>query len=322
MPSSALSLARYPKAGAVGGRLIREVIAFLRAQGVSLPLTSHILIATSGGLDSVALAHLMIHFGRKILSPSQISLLHINHQWRGKASDEDEAFVRALGSRWKVSVISRRLTPPSAKTRHSWEAVAREGRQTVYCEEAARFGEADVMTAHHADDLAETVLWRLCTGASQTHGGGILFQSGVEIRPLLTIRKTQLREYLLEVGESFHEDETNSSPRFLRAQMRAALMPELERLFSRAVEHLGDLARAAQAERGTKGECKDELSAPLFLLRAAGLKARRSHFDLISQKRVAKNSGCRQIQLPKGWKLTHSEEKLDQGRERWILEQI
>src|SRR4051812_30738153 len=101
----------YPKPGPVGGRLIREVISFLKKQNFQLPITSHILIGVSGGSDSVGLAHLLSHFGRRIVSPSQITLLHVNHGWRGKESDLDEAFVKDLGNRWGVPVVTHKLKP-------------------------------------------------------------------------------------------------------------------------------------------------------------------------------------------------------------------
>src|SRR4051812_45912614 len=85
----------YPKPGPVGGRLIRTMIATLREAGVVLPITSDILCAVSGGADSLALAHLLAHYGRRIVPRprEQLTLLHINHGWRGRASNADARFV-------------------------------------------------------------------------------------------------------------------------------------------------------------------------------------------------------------------------------------
>src|SRR5690242_13334001 len=111
----------YPKPGAVGGKLIREVVQFLKEQGVRLPIDSDILIGVSGGSDSVALAHLLLKYGRRILSPKQVAILHINHGWRGSESDEDEAFVKALGVRFRVPVHVEKGTPPKTGSGKSWE---------------------------------------------------------------------------------------------------------------------------------------------------------------------------------------------------------
>src|SRR6185437_14954045 len=94
MPRKGTQLLRYPKPGPVGGRIIRQVIADLRKAGLDLPITSDILIAVSGGSDSMALAQLVLRYGRRISAPGKIGLLHVNHGWRGKASLKDEQHVR------------------------------------------------------------------------------------------------------------------------------------------------------------------------------------------------------------------------------------
>jgi tRNA(Ile)-lysidine synthase len=121
----------YPQPGPVGGRLIREVIALLKDHQISLPLNSHILIASSGGLDSTALGLLISKYGRRIAHKGGMSLLHINHGWRGVESDEDEQFVRGLGEQWGLPVIVRRMSelPPSESLGQSAEDLARRQRK-------------------------------------------------------------------------------------------------------------------------------------------------------------------------------------------------
>src|SRR4051794_22839086 len=80
------------KPGPTGGALIRTVVGFLRQFQIQLPIDSHILIAVSGGADSVGLAHLLVHYGRRVIDRSKIRLLHINHGWRADESDQDEDF--------------------------------------------------------------------------------------------------------------------------------------------------------------------------------------------------------------------------------------
>jgi tRNA(Ile)-lysidine synthetase-like protein len=330
----------YAKAGPLGGRLIREVVAFLRSQNISLPLSSHILIATSGGSDSVGLAHLLVHYGRRIIDRSQISLVHVNHGWRGVESNRDEDFVESLGRDWSVPVISHRVKPPSLESTESWEELARAQRKKIFAADAKKKN-AVIFTGHQADDLAETVLWRLFTGAAKTHGGGVAFQHGVEFRPLLKTRKTLIQAYLREVGVSFKEDSTNFSERFMRARMRTRLMPEAEKLFPRMVDHLVTLALGAQKQNHeTVSEGKSqEISSremPEILFEAAGLKPRRSHLELISEKLVAKQPWYGEIHLPGGWKLIRDRgklgkkissnssyrQKIEHPVERWILEKI
>lgn len=285
--------APYPKPGAVGGRLIRQVISVLRNAEVPLPLsTSHILIATSGGVDSIALALLLAKYGRRVVGASSLELLHVNHGWRGKESDADERFVKAFGKKLGLTVHASRLQAPKPDGR-SWEEVAREERKAIY----ARFAKqrnAVILTGHHADDLAETLLWRLFTGAFGSHGGGIGVQHGVEIRPFLQIRKRDLQKFLEEERQTWREDRTNVEGRFLRSKMRMRLMPIVEELFPRSVEHLVKVALEAQTrQRQQAPEVGDALNA-------RGIHLRRPHWEAIQEKA---SDWAGEIHLPGGWKL-------------------
>jgi tRNA(Ile)-lysidine synthase len=232
--------ARYPSPQEQGGRILRQMVKALRGMSFELPLTSHILCACSGGSDSVALAVLLAQYGRRILPPGRLSLLHVNHGWRGSESDADERFVRALGKKLGLPVIVHSMKE-QAKRGESLEAHARQFRKSVFQAESARHENALVFTAHTADDQAETRIWRLFTGAFPELGQGILPRHQVEVRPLLAIRRKDLRSFLQEEGQRWREDSSNSDPRFLRAQMRKELMPVLERLFPQAVRSINSL---------------------------------------------------------------------------------
>lgn len=231
---------RYPIPGEVGGRLARALVKSVREAGFSLPITSHILCACSGGADSTALAVLLAKYGRRV--GVKITLLHVNHGWRGRASDGDEAFTRKLAKRLCVDFVARKLGEKPAAG-DSWEAHARGLRKAVFRSESAAHGGAPVFTAHSADDQAETRLWRLFTGAFAELGRGILVRHGVEVRPLLGVRREELRKFLREEKQTWREDASNSDPRFLRARMRQDLMPVIEKLFPRAIEAINRIDR-------------------------------------------------------------------------------
>jgi len=309
---SAPAKSPYPTPGPLGGRLIRDVVGFIRSQNVQLPITSHILIAVSGGSDSVALAHLLVHYGRRIVPCAQISLLHINHRWRAQESDSDERFVKNLGKTWGIPVITKRLKPPSLDSKDSWEELARNARKRIY----RQLG-GPVFTAHHADDLAETLLWRIFTGAAQTHGGGVAFHHGIEMRPVLKIRKAQLKAYLNEVKQPYQEDASNLSERFLRARMRMQLMPIAEKLFPKMVEHLVKLGLEAQKSAVAETETDRPVET---LIQAAGLKLRRAHWNTIFEKTKMKKPWYGEIHLPQGWVLKC--QKSSVPSERWVLERF
>ncbi len=216
----------------MGGTLIRVLISELKKMELGLPLTSHILCACSGGADSVALAVLLARYGRRVGGHDRITLLHVNHGWRGRASDADERFVIQLAKKLGISVKVVRLKEKPGKG-DSWEAHARSLRKKVFIEEAGKTG--IVFTAHQADDQAETRLWRLFTGAFHQLGQGILVRHGVEVRPLLGVRRTELVAFLKEERQKWREDSSNQDPRFLRARMRKELMPKIEELFPSAI---------------------------------------------------------------------------------------
>ena len=203
----------------------------------------------------------------------------------------------------------------------SWEDAARQQRKVAFSAALQRHP-GFIFTAHHADDLAETVLWRLLTGNVASQAGGIQVIFKNEVRPLLQARRHHLREYLGEEGIGWREDSTNSEGRFLRSKMRVQLMPELTRLFPRGVDHL---VRWALEEQGVlprhqppDGGDADEALGHLALIRLAGVRARRSHWEAIEQKAVSKN-WTGELLLPGGWRIR--KESLNQDRsERWILE--
>jgi tRNA(Ile)-lysidine synthase len=291
----------YPKPGPLGGKLIRGAIAFLREQGISLPIDSHIHIACSGGSDSVALAWLVARYGRRIARPDRVRLLHVNHGWRGEESDGDEAFVRKLAERLGVPVTVRRAA--ARATGRSPEEAARTERKAFFRHELA-LRPGFVLTAHHAEDLAETVLWRLLTGASADQGAGILPRHGFELRPLLRTRKADLRAFLAEEGVTWREDRTNSEPRLLRSRLRLEVMPRLEALFPRSIEHLAEAALGRKAPRSLVQPALSELAGALARLSGQTLRLRRAQLELLQEK-LSDPAWEGEVQLPRGWVLKH-----------------
>lgn len=305
----------YPKPQAVGGQLIRQVIQSSREQGLELPLASHILIAVSGGLDSMALAHLLIRYGRRWGERQKMEILHIDHGWRGEESDQDRLFVEAYASQMSIPCRTIRLNEDWSRFEgDSLEAVARQKRKEVFEAECARVeGPAWVVTAHHADDLAETLLWRLFTGALESHGKGIHFCHGNEIRPLLGVRKETLKKFLEEEGVSWREDQTNQDERFLRNSIRKRLMPQVEALFPRAIQHLSDWANEWEPSPETLWQSvPKELKA---LVEEKGLRIRRSQLKLI--ERMVREKKDIEVSLPQGWVLR----RRDSSHSKWQLTQ-
>jgi tRNA(Ile)-lysidine synthase len=232
----------------VGGTLIRRIIKIFRDNQVSLPLNK-VAIACSGGVDSFALAHLVSKYGRRIVSKQNILLVHINHGWRGPESDGDQNFVETYCEDNGVRFRNYTLTVPTKKDlkNQSPELLARNERKKIYSdlEKEGYF----VLTAHHSDDVAETLIWRLCSGKMEGYEAGILFNTGNEMRPFLTSRKDELKEFLSEEGLSWREDRTNFDGKLLRSKMRMKLIPVLSEIFPDFVEKINREAGVKRAGR-------------------------------------------------------------------------
>jgi tRNA(Ile)-lysidine synthase len=167
--------------------------------------------------------------------------------------------VRALARRLKVRCAVRKLKLSAGAS----EEAAREGRLAALRAMAgmrkggrsAGGGRFDVVvTAHHADDQAETVLMRMMRGTGIEGLAGIAARAEVGglrlVRPLLSIRRSALREYLASIGQGWREDRTNASARYLRNRVRQTLMPLVQVLWPRGVEALGRLAQLAGETQG------------------------------------------------------------------------
>ncbi len=311
-PISQTPSAPYPKPGPVGGRLIREVKRLLKETGVSTPICSDILIAVSGGSDSVALLHLLHKFGRRVARADQIHAVHVNHGWRGLESDEDEAFVRQLCLDRQIPFHVRRLGVRPTKG-ESWEAHARAARKKLFHAWLAEGSTKReyIFTAHHADDLAETLVWRFFTGNAEILGEGIRAIHDREVRPLLTVRKEILRAFLREEGVPWREDRSNEDTDLLRNSIRKELWPVIEKIFPRAAEHLITYALQKQSSQPKDFNSGRRYLEELFS--QLGVFPRQPHYRQLAQN--SETSGA--LHLPGGWSLQH---KVQKGRESWVLE--
>jgi len=208
-----------------------------------------VLIAISGGADSVALAlmlHDLVADGRRSLT---LHLAHMNHGLRGDDSDGDEAFCRALAERLALPISVGRAV---ATTGGSIEAAARHIRYEFLTRTALQVGATAVATAHHADDQAETVLMRILRGAAVTGLAAIppvrpLAASVRLVRPLLDVRKADILAFLAERNQPFRTDHSNADTSLTRNRVRHTLIPALQHHFREfAITGLCNLARSAR----------------------------------------------------------------------------
>ena len=202
-----------------------------------------LVLAVSGGGDSVALALLVKEAGR------QAVVAHLDHGLRPE-SPLDQAFVRALAERLGFPFFTERVEVARiAQARgENLEAVAREVRYAFLHRVAREVGARAILTAHTLDDQAETVLLQLLQGTARATG--IREREGIVVRPLLAHTREELRAYLRARGEAWREDPTNQDPALDRNFLRLFVFPLLEERFPAAKRALARFAEARAEEEG------------------------------------------------------------------------
>jgi tRNA(Ile)-lysidine synthase len=206
-------------------------------------------VAVSGGADSVALLRLLEALRADL--GIVLSVVHFNHSLRGGESDGDARFVSKLAKDSGLELLVSKEDVAATAAQNGWnlEDAARRLRYGFFQRLVEEKRITRVAVAHTADDQAETVLARIIRGTGLTGLGGIYPVADFVVRPLLTIRREELRTYLEAKGQAWREDSSNLDLRRTRARIRAQILPKLEADFSpQIVTRLEELARLAREE--------------------------------------------------------------------------
>lgn len=184
-----------------------------------------VLVAFSGGPDSVFLLDFFSRFKRKL--GIRIAAMHVNHSIRGKESDGDEKFAVEFCGKLGIRIFSERVDVPaySRSNKISIEEAARILRYKAIEEKAENAGFNKIATAHNLDDNAETILINLLSGTGIAGLAGIPVQRGKIIRPILTIHKKDILNCLGENGIDFRIDSSNLKTEFKRNFLRNKIFP-------------------------------------------------------------------------------------------------
>lgn len=218
-----------------------------------------VVLAVSGGADSVALLRLMSTQASG--SSAVLHVVHFNHELRGADSLADEQFVADLARSLRLPCHVGRSSRPLTDTTDGdgLEATARNARYEFLCQTAERLGARYVVTAHTADDQAETVLHHALRGTGLAGLAGmprtrLLSPAVTLIRPLLEFRRRDLENYLVAQSQTWRNDATNDDLKLTRNRIRHELLPLMvERYYPGAIESLLRLGRLA-------GEAQEVLS--------------------------------------------------------------
>ena len=201
-------------------------------------------VAVSGGADSVVLLHIL----HRLSSVLQIDLhvLHANHHLRGEESNQDEAFVRELASELNLPISVGDGSPVPGNL----EQEARKARRTFFEATRQRNSLARIALGHTRSDQAETILYRLFRGSGLAGLAGMrIATDDGYIRPMLTLLRSEIRDWAVAEGIRWREDSTNAALDFARNRLRNEFIPAVTQHFNPNLETvLARLAQLAQDE--------------------------------------------------------------------------
>lgn len=214
-----------------------------------LPRGSKILVAVSGGPDSVALLALLVRLREK--HGFALHAAHVNYQLRGRDSERDEAHVQKLCKKWSVPLS---VLHPKSQPESNIEERLRIIRYQYFERIRKRNGLDCIVTAHTMNDVAETVLLNLIRGSGSR--GLSPFQRSLPslVRPFVYFQKADIKQFLSIEGIPFRLDRSNLSKRFTRNRVRHELLPLLETFNPRIIETLARTAVLLEKERKFPGK--------------------------------------------------------------------
>lgn len=244
----------------MGFYINKEFKNYIEENGL-LDKAGHVIVALSGGADSVCLLELLKRLREEDAKGFELSAVHINHGIR-KESDEEEVFVKNICEKLGVPCQVKKLDVPGyAKEKGlGVEEAARALRYEALNEEAAHIYEKKsresgqerdrdvrIALAHHRDDQAETVLFNLFRGSELKGLSGMRPKNGIYIRPLLFATKEDILSYVKERGLSFVSDESNNDITYSRNRIRHNILPEADKVHGKSAEKIAETAERLAA---------------------------------------------------------------------------
>ncbi len=205
-----------------------------------LPQGARVIVAVSGGADSVCLLHVLM----EVVSTSVAGIAHFNHKWRSEASDEDERFVAHLAHQCGLPFFRAEASLGVAPGNR--EQNARRDRYAFF-----RQLPHPVALGHTRDDQAETVLFRFLRGSGLPGLAGIDAAPRGIVRPLIEVTRAEVERFLKSRDIPWRDDATNTDPAFARNRIRHHLLPQLASEWnpqiSQTLAHLADLAHEEES---------------------------------------------------------------------------
>ncbi len=237
---------------------VRETVAVYRMFAVG----DSVLVAVSGGADSVALAQVLITLAGEY--SLRLAVAHLNHSLREEAADSDAEFVAAFARGLNLpGYIEKKDVRAFQRRRHlSLEEAARQVRYEFFDKIAVRYGFNKIALAHHGHDNAELVLMNLLRGSGPLGLSGIIpVRDGKIVRPFIHLKRSDIQAYIAEKKLPHITDASNADTSLRRNRIRHHLIPELETNYNPAiVDTLNRLGTIMRAE----DQWIEDLLSPVF----------------------------------------------------------
>ena len=218
-----------------------------------------VLCAVSGGMDSMCLLHLLMTWGKE--HGIAVTAAHYNHLHRGEESYRDEQFVRDWCARHDVPLVWDRgdMIAHAAETGQTLEEAGRELRYAFLAQQKTLTGSTFILTAHHADDNAETMLLNLLRGTGLRGLAGIPERRDDIARPFLRVSRAEIAEYAAAHHIKYIEDTTNALDVAARNVLRHHVLPVLRELNPRAMENMARTAEQLRSDEEALSRLAEEL---------------------------------------------------------------
>lgn len=228
----------------------KQLLEFIKSNALFNP-SDKILLAVSGGKDSVAMAHLFFSLDFKF------AIAHCNFNLRGKESKRDEDFVKSLAAKFKAPfhTTSCETQKFAEENKISIQMAARDLRYVYFDEIRTQFNYQKIAIAQHQNDAIETVLLNLIRGTGIAGLHGIKAQRESIIRPMLCFNSDDIANIVKENNLAFVEDSSNASNKYIRNKIRLDIIPEMKKInpsfvqtFTKNLYHFNELEQFLNLE--------------------------------------------------------------------------
>jgi tRNA(Ile)-lysidine synthase len=218
--------------------LLKQVEGFIEREKL-FNRSDRLVVGVSGGLDSVVLVHVLQRL------QYELELAHMNYGLRGAESERDEQFVRQLAEQWGLTLQVKKIDPAVFSREGNLQETARKLRydwleELVYTEKLLRQGQPSsyMLTAHHANDQAETILMNLFRGSGLNGIKGMQPKRGKLCRPLLFAERASLEAYAAAEGLKWVEDSSNLTDKYSRNRIRQQVLPAITALYPDSIRRI------------------------------------------------------------------------------------